>query len=108
MESKEYNALQKLIDTRRQGIGTHYTEKINDKVVLDIHFQDGGTATHEKNGIFIEDLLIAAYTKLDEFNHAIPSRENSVALTNIEQAIMWLHSRKVDRETRGVYGTELK
>lgn len=104
----QYDGLKKLNEMRQHGIDNHYTERINDKVVLDIQFQTGGTATTERNGVFIEDLLIAAYTKLDEYNKHLPSRENSIALTNIEQALQWLHARKVEREHRNVYGTEEK
>lgn len=103
-----YNALEKLNDTRKDGVAQHYTERINDKVVLDVVFQSGGTATTEKNGVFIEDLLIVAYAKLDEFNKHLPSRENSLALTKIEEAILWLTARKAERDYRGVYGTEEK
>lgn len=104
----EYNALEKLNTYRQVGVAQHYTERINDKKVLDIKFQSGGTATNEKNGVFIEDLLIVAYAKLDEFNKAFPCRENSLALTKIEEAILWLTARKVERESRGVYGKDEK
>ncbi len=104
----EYNALNKLNELITAGIADEYSESINDKKVLDVKFQHGGTATTEKNGVFIEDLLIVAYTKLNEYNKELPSRENSLALTKIQEAILWLNSRKVERESRGVYGTEQK
>ena len=104
----KYDALKKLNEYRKSGVAQHYTERINDEIVLDVKFQSGGTATTDKNGIFIEDLLIVAYAKLDEFNKHMPSRENSLALTKIEEAILWLTSRKAERESRNVYGTEEK
>lgn len=67
-----------------------------------------GLLRQKKNGIFIEDLLIVAYAKLKEFNNQIPCRENSIALTKIEESILWLAKRKIERESRGVYGTENK
>jgi len=108
METKKYNAVKKLITYANDSIDDEYVEKINDKEVLKIKFQTGGTATTEKNGIFIEDLLIVAYAKLKEFNNQIPCRENSIALTKIEESILWLAKRKIERESRGVYGTENK
>lgn len=104
----KYNALEKLNMYRQNGVSQHYTESIDGKKVLDVKFQSGGTATNEKNGIFIEDLLIVAYAKLDEFNKAFPCRENSLALTKIEEAILWLTARKAERESRGVYGKDEK
>ena len=58
------------------------------------NFHVGGTATTERNGVFIEDLLIVAHARLNAFNKQLPSRENSLALTKIEEAIMWLANRK--------------
>lgn len=104
----EYDGIKKLIETRKHGIANDYREHIDDKEVLHIKFQEGGTATTERNGVFIEDLLIAAYVKLDEYNKHLPSRENSLALTKIEESLQWLQTRKLDREARGVYGTESK
>ncbi len=108
MEAKKYNAVKKLITYANNGIDDEYIEKINDKEILKIKFQTGGTATIKKNGIFIEDLLIVAYAKLKEFNDQLPCRENSIALTKIEESILWLTKRKLERQSRDVYGTENK
>ena len=102
----DYNAIKKLHEAVNAEQADHYIETINNKPVLDIQFQVGGTATTERNGVFIEDVLIAAYAKLSEYNKQLPSRENSLALMKIEEAIMWLANRKTERELRGVYGTE--
>lgn len=108
MTPSEYDATKKLNEYRTNGVASHYTERIDDKVVLDVKFQEGGTATTPKNGVFIEDLLIVAYAKLDEYNKALPSRENALALTKIEEALLWLGARKAEREYRNVYGKEEK
>ena len=86
MEAKKYNAVKKLITCANNGIDDEYVEKINDKEILKIKFQTGGTATTKKNGIFIEDLLIVAYAKLKESNDQLPCRENSIALTKIKRS----------------------
>lgn len=104
----EYNALEKLNESRTYGVGDKYKESINGNVVLDVKFQTGGTATNEKNGIFIEDLLILANAKLTEYQNAFPCRENALALTAIEESILWLTARKAEREYRNVYGKEEK
>lgn len=109
MKTTKYNALEELHNELNRGTpGDEVSLNIAGKEVLKIKFQTGGTATTERNGVFIEDLLIVAYSKLADYNRGLPCRENSLALTKIEEAIMWLVNRKVERESRGVYGTEEK
>ena len=109
MKTTKYNALEELHNELNRGTsGDEVSLNIAGKEVLKIKFQTGGTATTERNGVFIEDLLILAYSKLADYNRGLPCRENSLALTKIEEAIMWLANRKVERESRGVYGTEEK
>lgn len=109
MKTLKYNALEKLHNELNRGTpGDEVSLNIGGKEVLRVKFQTGGTATTERNGVFIEDLLIVAYSKLADYNRGLPCRENSLALTKIEEAIMWLANRKVERESRGVYGTEEK
>jgi hypothetical protein len=58
------------------------------------------------NGIFIEDLLHAAQERLETHNQSqFRCRENSLAITKIEEAIHWLEHRTRRRETAGVEGT---
>jgi len=108
MKTLDYDALAKLNLYRDNGVSSDYREKIDDKEVLHVKFQEGGTATTVKNGVFIEDLLIVAHAKLNEFNKAFPCRENSLALTAIEESILWLTARKAERNYRGVYGKDEK
>lgn len=105
---KNYNAIKELIVESHNGIADNYEVGTDGKTYLKVKFQTGGTATTEKNGVFIEDLLIIAYAKLKEYNDQLPCRENSIALTKIEEAVLWLAKRKLEREFRGVYGTEQK
>lgn len=104
----EYNALKKLFSIKPHTVTDWWVERINDITVLDIKFQTGGTASTERNGIFIEDLLIAARAKLNEYNKQLPCRENQLAMDKIDEAILWLTYRKTEREHRGVYGTDKK
>jgi len=109
MKTTKYNTLEELHNELNRGTpGDEVSLNIAGKEALKIKFQTGGTATTERNGVFIEDLLIVAYSKLADYNRGLPCRENSLALTKIEEAIMWLANRKVERESRGVYGTEEK
>jgi hypothetical protein len=60
----------------------------------------------EENGIFIEDLLHAAAERLRAHNQTeFRCRENSLAITHIEEALNWLTARTLRREAAGVEGT---
>ena len=86
-----------------------YTElQLDGKPIIKIDWQSGGTATNEKNGAFLEEVLAVVYAQLKCLNNEFPSRENSLALTKIEEAVLWLASRKAEREQRGVYGRDEK
>jgi hypothetical protein len=105
----EYNGVTELAIARQRGVpADEYSEKINDVEVLKVKFQTGGTATTEKNGIFIEDLIILTILKLESYNKQFPCRENSLAITKLEESLQWLTSRKADREARNVYGKDEK
>jgi hypothetical protein len=41
-------------------------------------------------------------------NGKFPCRENSIAITKLEEALMWLNKRTADRVKRGVEGKNLK
>lgn len=102
-----YNGIDELARTRNAGFpADDFTQKINGKEVLHVKFQTGGTANNEKNGVFIEDLIILAITKLESYQKDLPCRENALAITKLEESIQWLTSRKAEREVRGVYGKE--
>jgi hypothetical protein len=82
--------------------------KLNRKPIINIHWQNGGTATSPKNGAFLEEVLAVVYAQLAALNREFPCRENSLALTKIEEAVLWLAQRKAERENRNVYGKDKK
>lgn len=57
------------------------------------------------NGMTIEAVLEAVIDRIKFYNEKVPCRENSLAITNAEQALMWLEHRTKDRVARGVEGT---
>lgn len=62
--------------------------------------------SHE-NGTTLEEMLRVSIERLQMLNTKFPCRENSIALTNMEQALMWLNKRTEDRTKRGVEGKHL-
>lgn len=74
-----------------------------------ISFQKGPITENGINGISIEALLAIVEHRLNGFQSGeYACRENAVALTKIQEAMMWLQKRTLDRMRRGVEGTSVK
>ena len=81
-----------------------------DGVGLHINWQDGplgrGIGRREPNGSFVETVLAAALQRIQFYQDGqFKCRENAIAITKIEEALLWLDKRTRDRETRQVEGT---
>jgi hypothetical protein len=71
-----------------------------------ISFQNGPIKEHGVNGITQEALLAIVIDRLRSFQEGpFRCRENAIALTHCEEALMWLQRRTVARIKRGVEGT---
>ncbi|MCA9037374.1 MAG: hypothetical protein KDA91_19695 [Planctomycetaceae bacterium] len=79
-----------------------------DHIMLEhFHFQRGSEAYNGVNGITNEVLLAIVQDRLKGYQAGLfACRENALALTKIEEALMWLHYRSRDRLARGVEGTD--
>jgi len=74
-----------------------------------IKFQNGPIKEAGVNGISQEALLAILIDRLKSFQAGeFSTKENSVALTHLETALLWLHKRTRDRIARGVEGTTAK
>ena len=76
-------------------------------VVGNIKFQNG--ARKEQNsvhGVIDTDLLEIVRHRLQCFQSGeFATRENAIALTHIEEALLWMNKRVEDRIERNVLGT---
>ena len=71
-----------------------------------IHFQEGPIKENGVNGVANEDLLVMVIRRLQGFQDSPYScRENAMAITKLEEALLWLRKRTMGRENRGVEGT---
>jgi hypothetical protein len=66
--------------------------------------QSGPIKEFGVNGCQIDDVIAWAKDKIEGFNSAFPCRENSVVITKLDEALLWLYKRKADREKRSVEG----
>jgi len=74
-------------------------------IVGQISFQNGPIKEFGVNGCHQEDLLAVVIDRLKSFQAGpFACRENALALTKCEEAVMWLNHRTKDRTKRGVEG----
>lgn len=78
-----------------------------------IDWQNGplgrGADRKPPNGAFVEGIIQAAVGRLQFYQKAaggkFACRENAIAITKLEEALMWCEKRTADREAREVEGT---
>jgi len=79
-------------------------------VGLSIEWQDGPLGRDEAriqpNGAFVETVIASALQRIEYYNSTkFKCRENSLAITKLEEALHWLNSRTNRRDSQGVEGT---
>ena len=77
---------------------------------IDINWQDGplgrGDERKEPNGAFTEILVNMVIDRLRFYQEGkFFCRENSLAITKLEEAAHWMNARTASRELHGVEGT---
>lgn len=71
-----------------------------------VYFQNGPIKENGVNGCHQEDLLAIVIDRLQHFQAGkYNCRENAIALTKLEECLMWLQKRTANRMTKGVEGT---
>lgn len=60
------------------------------------------------DGTTNEEVLKVLLNRMNYLNSKFPCRENSLAITKLQEALMWLEERTKDREDRGVEGKHIK
>ena len=69
-------------------------------------FQNGPIKEAGVNGVMNEDLIAIVIDRMRGFQSGdYACRDNALALTKLEEALMWLRNRTNERESRGVEGT---
>ena len=103
------------VDEKGNGGANHEYLIVSDKDLMQpkeckIQFQNGArnieTSIH---GVLDTDLLEIVRHRLQCFQQGeFATRENAIALTHIEEALLWMNKRVEDRIERGVLGTNNK
>ena len=71
-----------------------------------VDFQMGAVKENGVNGVTSEALLSILIHRTQQLNKQFPCRENSIAITKMEEALMWFDKRTQDRQSRGVEGED--
>lgn len=79
-----------------------------DKNSLSFTIQNGPIKEVGVNGCQVDTIIEAAKLIIEGLNKNFPCRENAVAITKLDEALLWLMKRKIDRENRNVEGTNQK
>lgn len=71
---------------------------------VELNFQDGTVPEVGHNGLTNEVVLEILINRMKFLNGKFPSRENSIVITKLQESLMWLNARTIEREERGVEG----
>ena len=77
----------------------------NDVNSISFTIQNGPIKEVGVNGCQVDTIIEAAKVILEGLNKNFPCRENACAITKLDEALLWLMKRKLDREKRNVEGT---
>lgn len=77
---------------------------------VQINWQNGplgiGADRKEPNGAFVEEVIQIAVDRINFYNDSkFRCRENSLAVTKLEEALHWLNFRTSRRTEQGIEGT---
>ena len=90
----------------------HFTvmqSAIPQAILAQIDFQEGPIKECGVNGVCNEDLIAMVICRLEHFQKSdFSCRDNAMAITKLEEAMLWLRKRTMSRENRGVEGTHIK
>lgn len=76
-----------------------------DQTIQFIHKEPTGTIC---DGTTNEELLKVLIDRTKYLNEKFPCRENSIAITKMQEALMWFNERTIERLARGVEGRHVR
>ena len=81
-------------------------DNVAGRIMGTVQFQKGPIKESGVNGVMNEDLIAIVIDRMRGFQGgSYACRDNEMALTKLEESLMWLRNRTNEREARGVEGT---
>ena len=78
-------------------------------ILAQVDFQEGPIKENGINGVNNEDVIAMVICRLEHFQRSeYACRDNALAITALEEALLWMRKRTMGRENRGVEGTSKK
>lgn len=93
------------IDVAGDDTGHHYEFSHNGQVLGWLHFQEGTIPEAGVNGVTNEAVIEALIDRMGKLQKTLPCRENALAITKLDESLMWLERRTQNRKDQGVEGT---
>ncbi len=84
--------------------GNPFIEIDGQKITFTI--QSGPIKEVGVDGCQLDSLIVVARDMIAFLNAKFPCRENSLAITKLDEALHWLEARTKDREKRGAEGMD--
>lgn len=66
--------------------------------------QNGPVKENGVNGCQVDTIIEVAKAMIEGLNKNFPCRENAMVITKLDEALLWLMKRKLDRQSRNVEG----
>jgi hypothetical protein len=77
-----------------------------EQVLAEVNFQNGPILEAGINGVMNEDLIAMVIVRLKAFQDSpFHCKENAMAITKLEETLLWLRKRTMGREQKGIEGT---
>ena len=96
------NAIYKTADGT--DVAGHLYQVLAGAKTMSVEFQHGPVKEQGVNGATSEALLAILVHRAQVLNERFPCRENGIAITKMQEALMWFEKRTADRKARGVEG----
>lgn len=107
--TQKYTKIKEEVDFNFNAPHTFIVEGVeNGQELSKIHFQEGAIKEYGVNGVCNEDLIVMVIRRLEGFQDSeFKCKENEQALEKLQESLMWLRKRTLDREARGIEGTHI-
>lgn len=102
-ELESFEPLSLSLNSMGNQVENHQTLQFIEKVPGD----EPGSLVTINNGTTNEEVLAMLIDRINYLQQKFPCRENAIAITHIETALMWLNERTRKRKAQNVEGKQL-
>ena len=90
-------------------VATNFEDKTSGQTIQFIHKEPRGEGQVQElvtlsDGTTNEEILEVLINRMNYLQNKVPCRENALAITKLDEALMWLNKRTADRVKRNVEG----